>query len=240
MKSCFIALALGLAAAACDNGDSQPSTASALDGLVTTAFPAGTDLVDAGRVDENFECEGRYTGSFDNVFVPEGATCAIEQSSVSGSILARDRSRLFVIATTVDGNIDGNEARVVQVTGGRLGGNIQVQDGSSPGELGASVSGGTVLTQGNITIQKMRTAGIRIADVILEKGNIQLQENVVERGIEITGNRVAQNVQVFVNDGPGAKSVSGNTVGQTLECKENTAPFTGGPNRAGEAKEQCF
>ena len=44
----------------------------------------------------------------------------------------------------------------------------------------------------------------------------------------------------FVNRGAGAKLVRGNTVGQTLECKENTRPFTGGPNRAGEAKEQCF
>lgn len=225
---------------ACDSSTSAPTRSAAFDGLATSGFPAATPLVDAGRVDENFECDGRYTGSFDNVFVPEGATCAIEQSRVSGSILARDGSRLFVVGTTVDGNIDGNEAAVVQVSGGRLGGNIQVQDGSSPGELGVSVSGGTVLTQGNIQVQKMRTAGIRIDGAVLEKGNIQVQENVVDRALEVTGNRVAQNVQVFVNSGAGSKSITGNTVGQTLECKENREPFTGGPNRAGEAKEQCF
>lgn len=190
--------------------------------------------------DENFDCVGTFSGSFANVFVPEGRTCRLERATVSGNVLARDGSSLFVSDTRVDGNIDGVEARTVQVRGGSLGGSIQIQEGSSPGQTGAAVYGGTVLTQGNITIQKMNTGTIRIADVVLRKGNIQVQENAVGSGLEIVRNRVAQNLQVFVNRGAGAKIVQGNTVEQTLECKENTRPFTGGPNRAGEAKEQCF
>jgi hypothetical protein len=193
----------------------------------------------AGR-DENFNCVGAATGTFANVFVPPGRTCRLSRSTVSGSVLAREGSRLYVSDTRVQGNIDGVEARVVQVHGGSLGGSIQIQEGSSAGEVGASVTGGTVLSQGNITIQKMTTGTIRIADVVLRKGNIQVQENSVGSRLELVRNRVAQNLQVFVNRGRGAKTVRGNTVGQTLECKENTRPFTGGPNRAGEAKEQCF
>ena len=117
-------------------------------------------------VDENFNCVGAASGSFANVFVPAGRTCHLSRSTVSGNVLAREGSRLFVSDTRVQGNIDGVEARVVQVRGGSLGGSIQIQEGSSAGEVGASVTGGTVLSQGNITIQKMTTGTIRIADVV--------------------------------------------------------------------------
>jgi cytoskeletal protein CcmA (bactofilin family) len=226
-------LIFGVLSAGCSDGSRIPTDTADSNG------PAGTEGGQAG-VDENFNCVGAATGTFANVFVPAGRTCHLSRSTVSGNVLAREGSRLFVSDTRVQGNIDGVEARVVQVRGGSLGGSIQIQEGSSPGEVGASVTGGTVLSQGNITIQKMTTGTIRIADVVLRKGNIQVQENSVDSRLELVGNRVAQNLQVFVNRGGGAKTVRGNTVGQTLECKENTRPFTGGPNRAGEAKEQCF
>lgn len=190
--------------------------------------------------DENFDCAGSFTGSFTNVFVRQGKTCRLQNAKVSGNILAEDGASLFVVRTRVDGNIDGVEARTVQVQGGSLGGSIQIQDGSSPGQIGASVTGGTVLSQGNITIQKLTTGTIRITDAVLHKGNIQVQENVIGSSLDLRRNRVAQNLQVFVNSGSAAKVVQGNRVSQTLECKENTLPFTGGPNQAGEAKEQCF
>jgi hypothetical protein len=235
-----LVLALGVFAAGC--GDSQTPMDPATSSETAVAGSTDTSGSTGGQTgsDENFDCVGTASGTFANVFVPPGRTCYLQRSTVNGNVLAREGARLFVSDTRVQGNIDGVEARVVQVRGGSLGGSIQIQEGSSPGELGAAVSGGTVLTQGNITIQKMNTGTIRIADVVLQKGNIQVQENAVGSGLEIVRNRVAQNLQVFVNRGSGAKTVRGNTVGQTLECKENTSPFTGGPNRAGEAKEQCF
>jgi hypothetical protein len=231
MKRLF--LTLGVLVAGCSDDTRTPTDPS-------TSDPTTTATGGPANADENFDCVGTAAGAFANVFVPAGRTCYLQRSTVSGSVLAREGSRLFVSDTRVQGNIDGVEARVVQVRGGSLGGSIQIQEGSSAGELGAAVYGGTVLSQGNITIQKLNTGTIRIADVVLRKGNIQVQENAVGSRLEIVRNRVAQNLQVFVNRGRGAKVVRGNTVGQTLECKENTPPFTGGPNRAGEAKEQCF
>lgn len=231
MKRLF--LTLGVLVVGCSDDNRTPTDPA-------DSNAPGTTIDGQASADENFNCVGTASGTFANVFVPPGRTCYLSRSTVSGSVLAREGSRLFVSDTRVQGNIDGVEARVVQVRGGSLGGSIQIQEGSSPGEVGAAVYGGTVLSQGNITIQKMNTGTIRIADVVLRKGNIQVQENAVGSGLEIVRNRVAQNLQVFVNRGGGAKTVRGNTVGQTLECKENTRPFTGGPNRAGEAKEQCF
>lgn len=246
--------------AACDNGVLEQDGGVSEASLIGEAAPPEGPVTPVDT-DENYDCTSRVTGTFDNVFVPQGAACSLEDAVVNGNVLARERSQLFVSGSRIAGNIDGVEAHVVQVRGGSLEGSIQIQDGSSPEAIGALVVG-TRLSQGNITIQKMRTGGIEIRDVILVKGNIQIQEspagtiaitggelgegniqvqdNAVSSALDILQNLVAQNLEVFVNDGSGDKAVTGNTVGQTLVCKENTPLFTGGPNTAGEAEEQCF
>jgi hypothetical protein len=237
MKTVLIGLVL--AATACASGN-EPTNSRLGDEAGFSGPGADGDGPPPGGVDENFNCRGTAEGSFDNVFVPAGATCRLENSTVSGNVLAREGARLHVVNTVVDGNIDGVEARAVVVEGGRLGGSIQIADGDSPGELGAAVIGGTVLTQGNIQVIKMRTGRILITDVRLEQGNIKVEENLVGDGLEVRNNDVAQNLQVFKNGGTGPKEVRDNRVRQIAQCKENSAPFTGGPNDAAEAEDQCF
>ena len=199
-----------------------------------------SDAAVSSSRDENFNCRSTVSGTFANVFVPAGATCRLQNATVNGNVLARERSRLYVANTRVAGNIDGVEARVVQIKGGSLGGSIQIADGSSPGETGAAVYGGTVLTQGNIQIKKMSTGKIQIADVKLRKGNIKVEENSTSSRLEVVRNYVAQNIQVWKNRGGGTKIVRGNRVLQIIQCKENSRPFTGGPNTAGDSEGQCF
>lgn len=86
----------------------------------------------------------------------------------------------------------------------------------------------------------MNTGGILIADVVLRKGNIKVEENTTRSRFEIVRNRVAQNVQVFKNLGTNSKFVRNNTIGQIMQCKQNQSPFVGGPNKAGDAEDQCF
>jgi hypothetical protein len=233
MKRLLTTLGLVLAAA-CDGG--QESTGATSDASLD---PGDSPAAEVINTDENFDCRGTVRGTFANVFVPAGATCRLQRSTVNGNVLAREGSRLYVSDTRVAGNIDGVEARVVQVKGGSLGGSIQIADGSSAGELGAAVDG-TVLTQGNIQIIKMNTGSIRISGVQLKKGNIKVEENSTGSSLEVVRNQVAQNIQVNKNSGSGSKAVRGNRVFQIVQCKENTSPFTGGPNTAAEAEGQCF
>jgi hypothetical protein len=237
MKHLFIVLGLALATA-CDSVQ-EPGGATGDASSSPGDTPAETPAIPI-NTDENFDCRGTVRGTFANVFVPAGATCRLQRSTVNGNVLAREGSRLYVSDTRVAGNIDGVEARVVQVKGGWLGGSIQIADGSSAGELGAAVYGGTVLTQGNIQIIKMNTGGIRIADVRLRKGNIKVEENSIGSSLEVARNSVAQNIQVNRNRGGGRKTVHGNRVYQIVQCKENTSAFVGGPNAAAEAEGQCF
>lgn len=217
----------------------EAPTASAPVASLQTELAAPVSTITRVTNDEDYDCRSSVTGRFKNIFVPEGATCTITNATVSGNILARDRARLFVYDTRTDGNIDGVEAAVVHVRAGVIGGSIQVQDGQSPTAAGLRVFGGTVLTQGNITVQKMTTGTISIVDARLLKGNIQVQENSTATRLEVLRNQVAQNVEVFVNSGAGAKVVSANRVSQKLSCKENTGPFTGRPNTAGDVEGQC-
>ena len=229
MKALWVILGLALAGACGDDGgptgDDLP-------------IPPDGDPI-AVDTDQDYDCTATVTGNFANVFVPTGATCNLVEAAVNGNVLARESSRLYVSETQVAGNIDGVEAAVVQVEGGSLGGNIQIADGSSAGEVGASVTGGTVLTAGNIQILKMNTGTVRIADVRVEQGNIQVTENVVSSSLEIVRNYVGQNLQVFTNTGSGSKVVRDNEVLQIVQCKENTSPFEGGPNDTPEAEDQC-
>lgn len=208
---------------------------------------AGADRVGLGGDDPgsrssggDVRCTGTLTGSFDEVIVPVGATCTLAGSTVKGNVKALENARLFMSDTHVGGNVEGDKAAVVQVSGGTVDGNIQIKDGTSSGELGAAVTGGTIVTGGDIQIEKMNTARILVADARVLKGNIQIVENSTSGSLEILRNHVAGNLQVFKNRGGGNKVVSGNTVSQDLQCKENSSPFTGGPNSAGETEDQCF
>ena len=208
---------------------------------------AESDLLGVGRNGPDgrtsggdVRCTGTLTGSFDEVTVPVGATCTLSGSTVKGNVKALENARLFMSDTHVGGNVEGDKAAIVQVSGGRVDGNIQIKDGTSHGELGASVTGGTIVTGGDIQIEKMHTARVLVADARVLKGNLQVVENSTSGSLEILRNHVAGNLQVFKNRGGGNKVVSGNTVSQDLQCKENSSPFTGGPNAAGEAEEQCF
>jgi hypothetical protein len=244
MKHIVSLVAIALLATACGDSTTAPSASLSdeFDARATAAAGGEAASVSAARfvsTDEDFDCRGTVTGAFKNVFVRPGDSCTLTGATVSGNILAQDRARLFVYETTTGGNIDGVEAAVLHVRGGRLEGSIQAQDGQSAGLTGIRIYGGTVLSQGNITIQKMNTGTIAITDAVLVKGNIQVQENSTDTALKLLRNRVAQNLEVFVNAGAGAKSVTGNTVSQKLSCKDNTGPFIGGPNSAGDVEGQC-
>ena len=59
------------------------------------------------------DCRGTLTGRFDNVIVPVGATCTLRDATVHGNVKALEDARLYVSATVVRGNIEGDKAAIV-------------------------------------------------------------------------------------------------------------------------------
>jgi hypothetical protein len=201
---------------------------------------------------DDTQCVGFLTGVHDNVVVPPGATCFLNNATVNGNVKALQDSRLFMTGDTVFGNVEGDKAENVSVRNSVVRQNILIKEGETPGPgFNDAIVCATTVQEGNIQVEKM--AGEIVIGAfqafcqpnIVEKGTIKVEDNLVVGGaffgLQIRQNQVAQNLQVFKNKGPGApKVVQGNTVGQDLQCFENDQPFIGGPNAAQKAEGQCF
>lgn len=195
-------------------------------------------------------CVGALTGVHDDVVVPEGATCDISAAQIKGNVKALPGSILRITGgTTVGGSIEGDKPNNVQLfgVGNVVHGNIQVKEGGN-GVQGVSVCGFT-LPDGGILIEKIN-GGIFVGGPgcaafgggnNVGKGNIKVEDNFITPafGLQVGQNQVAQNIQVFKNKGPGAKSVQGNTAAESIQCFDNDAPFVGGPNTAPKTEGQC-
>ena len=191
------------------------------------------------RADDTI-CRGLLIGTFDNVVVPPGATCFLLNSVVNGNVKALEDSTLFSSSNRIRGNIEGDKPEDVTATGDVIGGNIQFKEVTPfPGNFFFVTVINSILTDGNIEIEKNTSAVVELVGNRVNKGNIKVEENFTTGEFRIVGNRVAQNLQVFKNRGPAAKTVQSNTVGQDLQCFENDPAFVGSPNFARKAEGQC-
>lgn len=247
MKHAIAALTTMVLITACGDSATEPnatpfaSVAGDVAAILTASEASPETIAQATRVQAtgNYDCRGIVTGTFEHVLVRRGQSCTLTNAAVSGNIQAEFGARLSVYETTTRGNIEAKEALQLHVRGGRVGGNIEAAEGASVGQVGVRIFGGTVLTNGSIKIEKMNTGIISITDAVLSNGKIEVQDNIIGTGLEVLRNTVAQDVEVSVNRGLGAKSVVGNTVSQKLTCTENRGPFTGAPNMAREVEGQC-
>jgi hypothetical protein len=268
-------------------------------------------------------------GEYQNVIVPPGQDCTISGAKVWGNITALAGSRLFSTSNTVEGNIEADKAKRVDIRAGSVKGDISIVEGpgddvpSPAGNIAdysirelATVGGdilfrknkgflraGTVDVKGNITavenelvststvlttalningsrfggnihVAKNRGGAIHVEGnrhVLLLPfsifGNVQVEENDISgsgqrlrirfnstaqnlqvsknnvaagsTGMDVNSNDVGANLQVFTTTGGANKSVNLNTVGASIQCKENAAPFVSIGNTAPNKEDQC-
>jgi hypothetical protein len=211
--------------------------------------------------DDETPCVGALPpGTYEDVVVPEGATCTMNNAIVEGNIKALENSRLSINNSMIKGNVEVDKGDQLEVFNSTVRENILVEGGSDPaGEFSAAVCGSTV-QDGNIQIVKWRgrvnlgggnapflcsgvaaTPGNRV-----QGGNIRVEDSLFTgepldttgppfKELFIQNNTVEENVQVFKNGGEGGKVVNNNAINKgTIYCKENDEPFVGAPN-AGRA-----
>lgn len=218
---------------------------------------------------DDFECNftlpaGTYHG---NIVVPRGQECFLTHVIVHGNVKALADAQLNIHDSTVYGNIEGDRADAVNVNISIVHGNITATEGGPavrPTLLNCSfvfpgpanpcefhVQGST-LVNGNIHVEKM-TGSVFATSNDVQKGNVQFVGNIIpaNENLFIWSNfpRIAGDLQVFKNTGPGGKFVFTNPVLGVIQCYENEPPFVGGPNfgRAPDqppplmsGKNQCF
>lgn len=219
-----MALAMPLALSACSDGTIADVDAG-MPSLQSTA--------------SNVECIGALpAGTYDNVIVPPGAGCTLENSTVLGNVKALEGSQLMMADDEVRGNVEGDKAARVWVRRSVVGGNIKVTEGG--GSFSISICCENVVETGNIQVEKVTTDVIFIVGNVVRQGNVQVTENVARDHFQVAENGVEQNLQVFKNTGGGTMVVDGNIVGDQVQCFENVGAFVGGPNAAPKKQGQCF
>lgn len=220
--------------------------------VIALTFSIATLVAAPPAAANDFQCVGIVTlGSFDNVVVPEGATCDISNSEIRGNVKALRNSRLLVSGgNTIAGNVEGDNAQDVQIFNrGPLpnvirGNSVFVMNSV----LGSAVCG-AVVPRGDIIIVKSRGT-IAVGGGLcapfgggnsVELGNIKVEDTVITGlSFDVSDNKVGQNVQIFKNIGGQPKTVVNNVVGESVQCFDNAPPFVGGPNLAPKREGQCF
>lgn len=148
----------------------------------TTQIPTGQLPLDpAPSGSGTYTCRDVKLGAVivDTVYVPAGASCALEGTRLIGTAEVDRGAFLEAVAVDINGNVKGQGAGHVSVTGRSIvGGSIQLEQGQS-----ATVRGVTVI--GNIQLTDNR--GALVVEQNLVEGNIQIRQN--RGGVTVNANR---------------------------------------------------
>ena len=207
-----------------------------------TAPPTVAEVPRLATSSGNTRCVGTLPpGTYQNVTVPEGATCVLENSIVLGNVTAREDSRLTLFNVQVGANVHGLKAAVMSIFGGgSVGDNIHIHGADSPNVLFSVFINQTEVLRGNIHVEQNNAGGIGVINNSVMSGSIIIQQNDAAVFNTIQDNRIAQNLLVMDNGGPGPKSVNNNFLDGKVICFRNDPPFVGGPNFAESSQGQCF
>ncbi len=218
-----------------------------------------------GGGDDDFTCVGSFTrGRYENVIVPDGATCTLTGARVRGNVVVSTRGTLVSSKTRVEGNIqvafdgglsvdgvsvDGNiqtdEAAWVQVQRSRVKGNVQIDATAGTPPTGGpnlvcenGVEGSLQVTKNTAPFDLGCTRGNQL------RGNLQVVDNEIpgsvgQVAIAVRRNGVRGDLQFQNNQTGGVFEISNNSVRQNLQCVDNAPAPIGSGNRAGDLEDQC-
>jgi hypothetical protein len=129
-------------------------------------------------------CNGTIGAVTVEVDVPSGAICTLEGTRVQGNVTVRTEATLVAISVRVDGNIQAEDARRVEVVAmPYVDGNIQVKRRAF------------ALVEGNLQLEENRRTLAAFRNDV--RGNFQVFKN--SGGVELVSNWIRQNLQCKEN-----------------------------------------
>jgi len=214
------------------------------------AFTVAAQMTLAGAAaafaQTDLTCVGsRANLTVQNVIVPMGATCTLTGMRVLGNIEVKERARVTVRTSTVNGDIIAEQGSIARVVGGTLSGGVHGLAAQSINISGGAIIAGDILTEEtaavvvgtgttacNIEILNGGTANISGTRVT---GSIKFEEN---RGrVAASSNQVAGNFEAYLNTGGAA--FNSNRITGNMQCKDNLPAPTGRGNSAASKEDQC-
>ena len=178
---------------------------------ITLASVMALTVAAPAALAEEWVCRGTLGATtVDNLRVPQDATCKLNGTKVEGTVKVESGAKLYAEGIRVIGNVQSEGFEVVSLrSGSRVGGSVQLENGSSGG------TGKVISTRVNGDLQFFSNKARMVARSNTILANFQAESN--------TGGLVIRN----------------NTISENLQCKQNNPPPTGGGNTAGDKEDQC-
>lgn len=156
------------------------------------ALLVGSNLVfsEVSNAEERV-CRGTIGAvTVDTLKVPDGAFCRLNATKVQGNIVIGSNARLTATRIRVIGNIQAENAALVNVTSGSsIGGSIQIKQGKA-----ATITGNTI----NGSLQFESNSGSLSAQNNRIGADLQAFQNI--RGVLVGSNRINGNLQCKENN----------------------------------------
>lgn len=142
-------------------------------------------------------------GTYQNVFVPAGATCTLNNSVLTGNLRALEGSRLNASFNTIAGNVEGLRAARLDLRFGTVGGNVEIKEGAGDPTTSLDYLVFMVtLDEGNVHAIKNSGGHVFVDLNLLRRGNINVEDNSNLVRLDVFNNRLdAGNVHAVKNSG---------------------------------------
>jgi hypothetical protein len=158
--------------------------------LAVAGAIAALGVVPASAAAEETTCRGTIGAqTHDNIRVPQGATCTLNGTTAQGTVKIERNAVLRARDVRVIGNIQGENARRVNVVdGSRIGGSVQVVQGGAARVADSRVNADILYDENSRALEALRNrvggnvqafqneGGVRIARNVID-GNLQCKEN---------------------------------------------------------------
>ena len=146
----------------------------------------------------------------DNLLVPQGATCTLNDTRVEGTVQVQRNATLFANGIRVKGNVQSEGFKNITLKQNSVVvGSVQLENGLDDGS-------------GKVLNSKVN-------------GDLQFFSN--EARMVAKGNTILANFQA--NQNTGGLVIQNNRIAENLQCQANNPPPTGSGNTAGDKEDQC-
>ncbi|MGZ8226493.1 MAG: hypothetical protein ACXWT3_07650 [Methylococcaceae bacterium] len=139
---------------------------------------------------EEFVCNGAFGArTFDNVRVPQNATCNLTGTRVKGTIKVENNATLTARKIVVIGNVQAENAKQVNVLeSSRVGGSVQVKQGGGANVYDSFVDSDIQYDTNFAYVRALRNNVGGNVQAISNSGGVEIRRNVIDGNLQCKQN----------------------------------------------------
>jgi hypothetical protein len=156
---------------------------------VSTGFAA----LPSSAAAEERTCRGTIGAiTLDNIRVPQGASCTLNGTQAKGTVKVERSATLRANNVRVVGNVQGENARRVDVVGGsRVGGSVQVVQGGAATVADSFITQDILYDANASLVRALRSRVGGNVQAFQNRGGVQIANNVINGNLQCKENRPA-------------------------------------------------